>query len=408
MLARIPSIGTPIQGTAIIRALCGRGFVGRFSRSLCDMTGRRHCLLTGSGTAALYIILRALARMSPPGRREVVMPAYTAPSLVLALRAAGTVPVLCDVSLSTFNQALDEMIASIGPRTLAIMPVHMYGLAEDLSGVEQAARRRGAFVIEDAASAMGSSVSGRKAGSMGDVSFFSLNRGKNLSTVAGGAILADSDSLFGAIAEEAQRLCAEERSAGDGEAPQRNGTGRLHLVMKAVGLSLIWRPSLYSLLWPIAHGYRYRGLHDRMSLTSYTEFQAGIGCSLMARRQEIFEKRHENGMYLHRALSGLSHVRLPLLPDNAFQVFNQFPVLVPDAERRLLLGRLSRAGIEATSLYPLPIHRVHDLGQVAGEDRFPGAGELAKGILLLPVHPGVRKKDLARAAGILKVGVTGR
>jgi dTDP-4-amino-4,6-dideoxygalactose transaminase len=354
------------------------------------MAGRKYCMLTGSGTTALYLILKALARLSPPGRSEVIMPDYTAPSLVLALKAAGTVPALSDVSLETFNQDMRKMGDDMGAGTLAVMPVHMYGLAEDLAPLEEAARRSGTFVIEDAASAMGSAASGRKAGSMGDVSFYSFNRGKNLSTVSGGAVLTDRDDIHEAVAEEAARL------------DSRGGGASLHLVMKAIGLSLIWRPFLYTLLSPLANGYRYHGLHEKISLTSYTEFQAGIGSALMTRREEIFEKRHRNGLFLHGSLSGLAHLRLPALREDSYPVFNQYPVLVSASRREEILGRLRKVGIEATTLYPWPIHRIYDHGRNSNDGFFPGAEQIAEGILLLPVHPGVRRQDLLRAAGILR------
>jgi dTDP-4-amino-4,6-dideoxygalactose transaminase len=356
------------------------------------MTGRRYCVLAGSGTASLVLILRALARLSPERRTEVVMPAYTAPSLVLALRAAGMAPVLCDISLRTFNQDLERMAAAAGERTLAVMPVHMYGLAEDLAPLENALRTRGVFVIEDAASAMGSACRGRMAGSMGDVSFFSFNRGKNLSTVSGGAVLTDNPDIHEAVVQETGRLDSVKNAK------------RAHLVMKAFGLSLIWRPALYALLWPIANGYRYGGLHEKISLASYTEFQAGIGCALMARRRVIFGKRRGNGDFLHERLSVIPWVTVPSPGEGSSPAFNQFPVLIEQARRSGILGRLRGAGIEATTLYPRPIHRIYGLAESGGNDPFPCATEMAGKILLLPVHPGVRRKDLEKMASLLGNG----
>ncbi len=389
---RIPSIGTPISAGSIVRGLGGGASVEQFREALREMTGRRFCILTGSGTTALYLILRALARISPGCREKLVLPAYTAPSLILAVKEAGIIPVLSEVSLETFNQDLREMETSIDTGTLAVMPVHMYGLVEDLSTLEEASRRRGVFVVEDAASAMGGMASGRPAGSMGDVSFFSFNRGKNLSTVAGGAVLTDRDDIAEAVKQEESELTSPD------------GTKRLHVFLKAVGLSLIWRPSFYSLLWPIACGYRYRTLHEEIELLTYTTFQASIGCSLMEKRESIFSWRHENGLFLREALEGCDHIRLPRHQPGSYNVLNQFPLCTDPLARRDLLNELENAGFEATTLYPLPIHRIYDLGLPDDPDPLPGATKIAKEILLLPVHQGVRRKDLERAVRIVTGG----
>jgi dTDP-4-amino-4,6-dideoxygalactose transaminase len=386
---RIPSIGTPIDTASILRGIRGGAFEEQFSRMLCEMTGRKYCTLTGSGTTALYLILMSLRRLSPDGRSEVLMPAYTAPSLILAMREADTTPSLSEVSTVTFNQDLHKMAVLLDDKTLAVMPVHMYGLVEDLSDLEEQAHQQGVFLMEDAASAMGSRVCGRPAGSMGDVSFFSFNRGKNLSTVTGGAVLTDNRDISEAVEDEENRLRSPD------------GVMKLHTLLKAVGLSLIWRPAFYSLLWPVARGYRYQGLHEQVDLLNYTPFQASLGCSLMERKEAVFARRHENGMFLHDSLKGCEYLKIPDIAAGSYTVFNQFPVIVPGASREEILRELRSIGFDATTLYPLPVHKVYDLGYVTQPDPFPIASTLAGRIILLPVHPGVGLRDLSKAVRIL-------
>jgi dTDP-4-amino-4,6-dideoxygalactose transaminase len=298
------------------------------------------------------------------------------------------------MSLETFNQDRDAMIDAVDGRTLAVMPVHMFGLPDDLRGLEETAREKGAFVVEDGASAMGSRVGDRQVGSMGDVSFFSFNRGKNLSTVTGGAVLTDRTDIFEAVTEEVDRL----------ESPNGTAGARIHLLVKALGLSLIWRPAAYTILSPVAGAYRYRGLHDRIELYTYTEYQAGIGCSLIDRADEIFTARHRKGTMLRDMLGECRHLRIPELVSGAHAVYNQFPLIMPGKARRPLLVELLRAGIEATTLYPRPIHRVYDLGLPENPDPCPAATVMADGILLIPVHPGVRYSDVCRVAEIVRDG----
>ena len=388
MLKRIPSIGTPIRPASIVRGLGPGHHADRFSGLLREASGRKYCVLTGSGTTALYLILRALRVISGGRRSKVLMPAYTAPSLVLAMREAETDPVLAEISVETFNQDLGDMRGQLSDSVLAVMPVHMYGLVEDLSGLCEAAGSVGAFVVEDAASAQGSSVNGSPAGSMGDVSFYSFNRGKNLSTVSGGAVLTDKKDILEAVQEEEKKLRSPD------------GVMKLHMLLKAVGLSLIWRPAFYSMLRPVAQGYKYGGLHEHVEFFSYTEFQASLGCSLMDRGSRIFSRRYDNGSFLYDSLKGCEHLALPRLSPDAYTVFNQFPVLVRGLARDSFLRGLADAGFEATTLYPLPIHKVYDLGNGDVPDQFPAASRVASELLLLPVHPGVSRGDLSRAVKV--------
>lgn len=395
MRLMVPSIGTPI-GVGDL----WQGFFGGdidLAEIFRRYAGVRHCYFANSGTTAFYLILRALKVLS--GRRKVVLPAYTAPSLILPIRKAGLEPALAEVSLETFNVDVERLGEYVDEETLCVVPVHMFGVPCDMVGVEEAARSKGAFVVEDAASSLGSELDGRPTGTFGDVGFYSFNRGKNLSTLTGGCIVTDSDRLAQVVEKEFMRL------------PGPSVLSRVLIPAKTAGLALVVRPLGYTLLYPIVARFKYTELHPDFDSFSYTEFQARMGCSLFRRaEEEVFRRREENGMFLNASLTGVEGIRLPDIPPHSRAVFNQFPLLLGDETIRDALHQEIRKELkmETTILYPEPIHRlgsasgIYDLGYDINRDPFPNATHLARRLLLIPTHPLIRREVLEEVGDLIK------
>jgi len=387
MRLMVPSVGTPIGIRDILQGLSGDEDLPEVFRRY---TGVKYCYFTNSGTTAFYLILRALRTLS--SRREVVLPAYTAPSLILPIRKAGLRPALAEVSLDTFNLDVDRLEDYVDEDTLCVVPVHMFGLPCDMTGVGEIARGKGAFVVEDAASSMGSELNGRPTGTLGDLGFYSFNRGKNLTTLTGGCVVTDSDRLGNAVEGQWRKL------------PRPPGISRLLIPAKTVGLALAFRPLGYTLLYPIVVRFKYTELHTDFEPLAYTEFQARMGGSLFMRAGEVFRTREENGTFLYNSLSGIEGLKLPRIPPNSKVAFNQFPILLEDEAVRdsLHLRIRKELGLETTLLYPEPIHRIYDLGYDTNRDPFPNSTYLARRLLLIPTHPLVRREMLERVVELIK------
>src|SRR5574337_612708 len=173
-----PSAGTPVSLSDI-----SQGFLSSLNQStttfesvIKSYTNKKYCYFTNSGTTAFYIILKALKTIST--KTEVILPAYTAPSLILPIKKAGLKPVLCDISLKTFNMDIQSMNKCINENTLCFVPVHMFGLPIDMESIVTISQQP-LFVVEDAASSLGTTIDNRPAGIFGDIGFYSFNRGKN-------------------------------------------------------------------------------------------------------------------------------------------------------------------------------------------------------------------------------------
>jgi len=161
--------------------------------------------LTCSGTAALVLALSALKRIS--ARREVIVPAYTCPLLAIAVAHCGLDLRVCDTRPGHFEMDPDALAALCGRDTLAVVPAHLGGRLADLGAPLRLARAAGAWVIEDAAQALGARhADGTPAGAAGDLGILSLAAGKGLSIFEGGALIAHDPALRAGIAGLAPRL----------------------------------------------------------------------------------------------------------------------------------------------------------------------------------------------------------
>jgi len=141
-----------------------------------------------SGTAALVVALTALKQASR--RTSVVIPAYTCPLVAIAVVHCGLKPVLCDLKPGHFDLCPQSLEQVCNEDTLAIVPTHLGGRVAALDPVLEIARRVDAYVIEDAAQALGAKRHGKSVGLAGDIGFFSLAVGKGLTIFEGGVLVA--------------------------------------------------------------------------------------------------------------------------------------------------------------------------------------------------------------------------
>jgi dTDP-4-amino-4,6-dideoxygalactose transaminase len=359
----IPSAGTPVKVTDIL---------GAPFRS-CDLEERikymfrgRHAFMVNSGTTAFYMILRALRRLSD--RDEVILPAYTAPSLTLPIKKAGLKYRLVDISLDTFNMDTEKTAAAVSDRTLAILSVNMFGIPVELDKINVP---KDTYVIDDAASSFGTKKGYNFTGTFGDIGFISLNRGKNLSTVTGGIIVTGNEKLAELVKDEISQL------------PSHSTSSKAKLIFKAAALSYAVRPWFYTLFRRMISQFKYTTVHDDFESFQQTVFQRALGCSLLKRSEKIFVDREDKGRLLHNAFIHVKGIRCPIIPNSWRVVFNQFPIVVEDAEKRMkVFDTINSTGLEPTILYDKPIHRIYG----NGSESFPNAEYISERLVLIPVH----------------------
>ncbi len=166
--------------------------VFEFQKQFAAMYGRKHCIACSSGTAAVHIALGALEL--PPGS-EVIVPAITDMGSLTGLLYQGLVPVFADVDPQTLNISPASVRRCITTRTRAIVVVHHSGLAAEMDAFLDLGREFNLRIVEDCAQAYGTLYKGRRAGTMGVISAFSLNHFKHITCGSGGMVLTDDDRL---------------------------------------------------------------------------------------------------------------------------------------------------------------------------------------------------------------------
>ncbi len=186
----VEALASIVRKGALFRYGVG-GECERFERRYAEHLGVGHFALTVSGTFALSAAMTALGL--GPGD-EVLIPAHTYMATATAVLTTGAIPVVVDVdeSLTIDPRAVE---AAIGPRTKAVVPVHMWGAACDMDAIMDVARRHNLWVVEDACQGVGGGYQGRKLGSIGHVGAFSFNYYKNMTAGEGGGVATSDEGI---------------------------------------------------------------------------------------------------------------------------------------------------------------------------------------------------------------------
>ena len=174
--------------------------VEAFEKEIGVWIGTPHAIAVSNGSDALLLALQAVG--VGPGD-EVICPTYTFFATAGAVARLGGVPVFVDSAECCYNLRADQVAAKIGPKTKAIIVVHLFGQCADMDPILVAARKHGIPVIEDAAQALGAKDKGRQAGTMGTLGTFSFFPTKNLGALGEGGLVTTSDA---ALAEKIRML----------------------------------------------------------------------------------------------------------------------------------------------------------------------------------------------------------
>jgi dTDP-4-amino-4,6-dideoxygalactose transaminase len=167
--------------------------VERFETKFANFVGLQHGVGVASGTDAIHLSLRGLG-VGPDD--EVITVSHTATATVAAIEMSGAVPILVDVELPWMTIDPAEVVAAIGPRTRAVVAVHLYGQPAQLTALRDVCDRHGLALIEDCAQAHGARWLDGSVGSLGDVACFSFYPTKNLGTVGDGGIVLTNDHVL--------------------------------------------------------------------------------------------------------------------------------------------------------------------------------------------------------------------
>lgn len=179
--------------------------IARLEHRLAEHFGRAHCILTGRGATALWLVMELIRQ---PGKHVVVLPATLCLSPAVVARFVGLELAFCDVNPETGNVCPDSLESLLAGRRdiCAVLGAHVYGQPADVDRLKQICGKHRIVLIEDVAQALGASLCGRPLGGFGDVAVLSFGHTKIIDAGDGGALLTDDDALAAALRSSAAGL----------------------------------------------------------------------------------------------------------------------------------------------------------------------------------------------------------
>lgn len=342
---------------AFRQALGTAGFVGgpevaAFEREFAATVGTSGCVGVGSGTDALRFAY--LAMDVRPGDEIITVP-NTFIATTEAITQAGAAIRFVDVDDATLTIDPRAIAAAVTPRTVGIVPVHLYGQPADMDPILAVAARHGLWVVEDAAQAHGVTYRGRAAGALGALAAFSFYPGKNLGACgeAGATVGSDAAGL-----ETVRRL----RDHGQSQKYRHDTEG-------------------------------YNGRLDAI--------QAAFLRIKLRHLPGWIEGRRRAAAWYREAVADVSEIRLPVEAPYARHAYHLFVIR---AERRdALQAHLARHQIGTGLHYPVPLHLQAAYRQMGlGKGAFPVSERAAEAVLSLPMYPELTAAQVERVADAIR------
>jgi len=335
--------------------------IEHFETLVASYCNRRFGVAVNNGTSALILAVRAL---NLPAGGEVIIPSHTIISCALACVYNNLVPVFVDAEYDTWNMDVNLLEERVTERTVAVMPVHIFGFPINMAFVMAFAEKYGLKVIEDFAEAIGSEFGGRRCGSFGDVSCVSFYANKTITTGEGGMCLTDDENLY----EHLKAL--------------RN---------------LAFLPS-----------ERFR--HEELGFNfRMTNVQAAIGVGQMRRIEYFVNRRIEIARTYTELLTPLAEAgKLKLPPPSTEKAKNTFWMYAVTVEDKNLDGRklgraLDRLGIQTRPFF-FPLHRQPAFQQYPWfkEQTLPISEDIYRKGLYLPSGMGLSESEIMIVVDALK------
>lgn len=323
-----------------------------FEAEYAQSVGVPHCVGVANGLEAMQLVLMAIGVGAGD---EVIVPSHGYIATWLAVTHAGARPIPCEPDLRTYNLDPARLAASITPRTKAVLPIHLYGQAADMTAINAVAKQHGLFVLEDAAQSHGACCAGRQAGALGNAAGISFYPSKNLGALADAGAVTTHD---GALADKLRHL----RNYGS----------------------------------KVRYQHEYLGLNSRLG-----ELQAAFLRAKLPHLADWNGRRARLAARYLEQLQGVGDLVLPFVPAWAQPVWHLF--VVRTGRRDALQAHLAERGIGTQIHYPTPPHLTpayHAAGWKRGD--FPLAERFAGEVLSLPIGPHVSAEQIDYVCAAVK------
>jgi dTDP-4-amino-4,6-dideoxygalactose transaminase len=345
------AVAAVIRDSAFIRG----PYVDAFEREFAAAVDARHCISCANGTDALYIAMAALK--VKPGD-EVITTAHSWISTSAMITHAGATPVFCDTDAQTFTIDPAAIESAITPRTVGIIPVHLYGQPADMAAIMAIARRRKLWVIEDCAQAHLARFGDQQVGTFGDAAAYSFYPGKNLGAMG------DAGAIVTGRSDLAERMAMLARHGG-----------------------------------LLKHQHQIEGINSRLD-----GLQAAILSAKLPHLPRWTQARQAAAAVYDAGLNQIENVVVPQVASDRTHVYHLYTI--QHLQRDKLAAHLSANGVQTAINYPVALPYLEAYRRFGHRpEQFPNAHRHQGRILSLPMFAEITAQqqktvvDLIRAFG---------
>lgn len=318
--------------------------VEAFEKAFSDYHGKISCVSLNSGTDALFFAFKAM-RVKPGD--EIITVPFTFIATVEAIENAGASAKFVDVDPERYTLDPSKLEKAITPKTVGIVPVHLYGMPADMAPILQIARKHGLWVVEDACQAHGATYGGKKVGTLGNAAAFSFYPSKNLGAFGDAGALVTADSK---IAEEVRMLKD--------------------------------------------HGQITKDRSERVGFNSRMDaFQAAVLLIKLKHLDDWNQKRRRAASWYDEGLKGIKAIQAPKRFEGSQPVYHLYVVLASTRDK--LASFLKENGISTAVHYVLPVHHQTPFRNLARPDEYPVCDNLSGRILSLPMYPDITREEVS-------------
>ena len=347
-------------------AFIGGSVVSAFEQKVAEYLGVKHAIGCGNGTDALVLALRA-CNVNPGD--EVITTPFSFFATAEAIAQVGAVPVFVDVRLSDYTIDPEKIEEAVTEKTKAILPVHIFGAACEMTRIMEIARKHNLKVIEDAAQAIGCSYKGVKAGGLGDIACFSFYPTKNLGGCGdGGMVTTNDDELATNV-----RALHEHGAGKNGALAYEYLTGVKPSMDSTEQETELYNPYKY---------YNYLiGYNSRLDA-----LQACVLSIKLDHLDEYNALRARHAAYYKEHLT--DKVVIPTYSDEKVPCWHQF--VIRSEYKQELCSYLSEHGVGNGTFYPVPLHQQKAFNESNCKNpnaSLPVAELICSQSVCLPIYP---------------------
>ncbi len=359
-----------VMESQLLSSLAGN-VVENFEKEFAEYIGVKHAIAVNSGTAALHISIASLD--IGPGD-EVIIPPFTFIATASSILHNNAIPIFADINNQSYTLDPESVKKKISNKTKAIIPVHLGGVTADMGPLIDIAKENNLYIIEDACQSHGAKYNGKKVGSIGDLGTFSFYPSKNMTTGEGGIVTTNNSKLA--------RQCRLLRHHGE----------------------------------PYWYSYNRLGWNYRM-----TEIQGALGRVQLKKLDEYIRIRNENAQYLTVAVSDISGIDPPYIPEYCEPAYNYWIGRIHPNVIGLDQDQFISKFPNSKILYPKPLYETKLFQKKIGYPKgcpwscpfygkeidytkinLPIVEKVAKEIFALDIYPGISKEELDDNISIMR------